>query len=148
LYELRRNLRRKGYLFTTFGIPLLAVVLLLGYQFITSRTGEADAGDAPPPEQTLLQQFDFENVGRAGYVDLSGMFDDPGRLAPLLTPYPDEAAARAALDAGEIPMYYRIAPDFLDTGDVTIVQPRLNFSQLQTDPIERMVLNTLSQDVD
>ena len=38
LYELRRNLRRKGYLFMTFGIPLIAVVLLLGYQFISSRT--------------------------------------------------------------------------------------------------------------
>jgi len=34
-YELKRNLRRKGFLFTTFGIPLISFALFFGYQFIS-----------------------------------------------------------------------------------------------------------------
>ena len=39
----RRNLRRRGYLFTTFGIPLIALLLLLGYQFISRQTASSPA---------------------------------------------------------------------------------------------------------
>ena len=146
LYELRRNLRRRGYLFTTFGIPLIAIVLLLGYKAISSR----DTGSQPKanPTQDLIKQLDFENAKHAGYVDLSGMFTDPGEVASVLTRYPDEAAARAALDKGEIPLYYLIAQDYLKTGSVTLVQPRLDISQIETSPIQRLLLNTLSKGVD
>lgn len=145
LYELRRNLRRKGYLFTTFGIPLIAAVLLFGYQFITNLNNEGGDNNA---EQQLAQQFNFENVRHAGYVDLSGLFANPGDLASLLTRYPDEAAAQAALDNGEIALYYVIEPDYLDTGDVTLVQPSLDISQIESAPLHRLVLNTLSEGVD
>jgi len=145
-YELRRNVRRKGYLFTTFGIPLLVLALIVGYQFISSRTSSAESqNDAA---QTLAQQLDFENVKHAGYVDLSGMFGDPGDLAALLTPYPDEATAQAALESGEIALYYVIASDYMTSGEVTIVQPRLNISEVQSAPIRRLILNTLSQGVE
>lgn len=145
LYELRRNLRRKGYLFTTFGIPLIAAVILFGYQFISSRNNDGNDNNAA---QDLTQQLNFENVQHAGYVDLSGLFDDPGDLESLLTRYPDEAAAQAALNDGEISLYYVIAQDYLETGDVLLVQPRLNFSAIQSAPIHRLVLNTLSEGVD
>ncbi|MFN8449431.1 MAG: ABC transporter permease [Anaerolineae bacterium] len=144
LYELRRNLRRKGYLVTTFGVPLIAAVVLFGYQIITSANGGGE--DSAP--QDLAQQFDFQNVHRAGYVDLSGLFGDLGDLAELLTLYPDEASAQAALDKGEISIYYVIAADYLQTGDVTLVQPRLDVSEIQTAPIHSLVLNTLSKGVD
>ncbi|MEP7294019.1 MAG: hypothetical protein ABI835_19690, partial [Chloroflexota bacterium] len=108
-YELRRSLLRRRYLFTTFGIPLLAIVLLLGYQFISSRTVD----DTETPAQNLAEQLDFATIGHAGYVDLSGQFSDPGELAALLTPYRDEAAAQAALAAGDIRVYYLIAADYL-----------------------------------
>ncbi len=142
LYELRRNLRRKGYLFMTFGIPLIAAVLLFGYLFISSRTGSS----APQP-QNLAQQFNFENVGHAGYVDLSGMFSDPGNLSALLTRYPDEAAAQAAINAGDISIYYVISKDYLQTGDVMVVQPNLNVGEMGTQVIQRLILNTLSKGV-
>ncbi len=35
-YEFRRNFRRRGYLFTTFGVPLIAFVVYFGYQFINN----------------------------------------------------------------------------------------------------------------
>ena len=145
-YELRRNVRRKGYLFTTFGIPLLVLALIVGYQFISSRTSSAESQN--DTAQTLAQQLDFENVKHAGYVDLSGMFGDPGDLAALLTPYPDEATAQAALGSGEIALYYVIASDYMTSGEVTIVQPRLNISEVQSAPIRRLILNTLSQGVE
>lgn len=83
-YELRRNLLRRRYLFTTFGIPLLAVALLLGYQFISSRSAanDEDRGSSTPD---LTSQLDFGKIGQAGYVDLSGMFNNPGELSSNLT---------------------------------------------------------------
>ena len=149
LYELRRNLGRKGYLFMTFGIPLIAFALLLGYQFITQQTG-AGAGSqaAEDPTQSLVEQLNFESAKHAGYVDLSGMFQKVGSLSSVLTRYPDEAAALAALEQGEIPLYYVIASDYLKTGEVTLVQPKLNISQIETGPVQRLILNTLSEGVD
>ncbi len=144
-YELRRNLRRKGYLFTTFGVPLIAVVLLLGYLFITSQnSAPADSN----PTQTLADQFNFQNVGQAGYVDETGMFSDPGELSTLLKPYANEEDAQAAINAGEIAFYYLIPADYLQTGDVTLVQPRFNMSQIEDAPLRRLLLNRLSQGVD
>ena len=145
-YELRRNLLRRRYLFTTFGIPLLAIVLLLGYQFISSRAAENDADDTA---EDLTEQLDLTNMGQAGYVDLSGMFDDAGELGTLLIAYSDEASAQAALNAGEISVYYVIPEDYLETGEVIVVQPRLNITQIgNAAPIERLILNRLSEGVD
>ncbi len=146
IYELRRNLRRRGYLFTTFGVPLIAAVLLFGYQKISSST----ASNAPGKNDAaiaLAQQLNFTNIEHAGYVDESGLFSDPGSLSALLTRYPDEASAQAALQKGEIALYYVIAADYLKTGDVTLVQPRLNVSQIESAPIQRLILNTLSKGV-
>lgn len=144
LYELQRNWRRRGYLFTTFGVPLFAAILLFGYQFIQGlNQGNGESEQAPP-----TQDFGMETLTSAGYVDQTGLFADPGELGYLMRPYPDEAAARAALEAGEIQMYYLIPPDYLETGDVTVVQPKLNISLISNAPIETLILNTLSRGVD
>ena len=147
LYELRRNLRRRGYLFTTFGIPLIAAALLFGYQFISQHTSGGTTSQSSTAEQNLQQQFDFTTVGHAGYVDLSGMFSSTSALAPLLTQYKDVASAQAALDAGKIPLYYVIAADYLKTGSVTTVEPRLDISLLESGPIRQLILSTLSKGV-
>ncbi|MEO8394416.1 MAG: ABC transporter permease [Chloroflexota bacterium] len=145
-YELRRNLRRRGYLFTTFGVPLIAIVLLLGYKAISTQNAK-NPPSTPNPQEDLVKQLDFSNAKHAGYVDLSGMFGSPGELASVLTLYPDEASAKAALEKGEIPLYYVIAKDYLETGDVILVQPRLNISLLEKTPIQRLILDTLSKGV-
>ncbi len=143
LYELRRNARRRGYLFTTFGVPIVAAVLLFGYQFIQ---GMNTAEEEEPV--SAAENFDMESLTSAGYVDQTGRFGDPGRLEGLLHLYPDEESARAALDAGDIQVYYLIPADYLETGDVTVVQPKLNVSLISSDPIKTLILNTLSQGVD
>lgn len=146
-YELLRSVRKRRYLFTTFGIPLIAIALLFAFQFISSRNAQ-DEQSNQSGTQALLEQLDFSRVGQAGYVDLSGRFSDPGELAPILTRYPDETAAQAALNTGDIRLYYVIAADYMETGDVTTVQPHLNLGELENGPAQRLVLNGLSQGVD
>lgn len=145
LYEVRRNLRRGGYLFTSFGIPILAVIALYGYIALSTR----DGGDAMAE---TAEQVSDELVGtgleRAGYVDHSGLIDSPGELTGLMTPYPDEASAEAALNAGEIQMYYIVAADYLETGDITLVQESFSLSQLSQQPITALLLGALMKDFD
>ncbi len=140
-YELRRNLRRKGFLFATFGIPLIGLILLLGYQLISS------SGGLSPSEQNGINPGDFTGVQHAGYVDKSGRFGDLGAQPSALTRYDDEAAARAALDSGKIDVYYRIEPDYMQTGDVTLVMNRLNVGKLDSDAIRQLLLDSLADDV-
>jgi ABC-2 type transport system permease protein len=141
-FELGRNIRRKGFLFASVGIPLLAFILIFGYQAITSLTSSPQA--APDVEEQARLEEIFEGIRKAGYVDLSGLFPQPGDdLAAMLVPYPDEAAARAALDAGEIDVYYIIAADYLETGDVSLVMPHLSLNRLNDEPIEHLVFDRL-----
>ncbi|MCA0458900.1 MAG: ABC transporter permease [Chloroflexi bacterium] len=153
LYEVRRNFRRRGYIFTTFGVPLIAFVVFFGYQFINNRNAnnnQASPGSSgSSASQVITSAGDFfRNAGQVGYVDLSGRFDDPGALRNRFTRFDDEAAAEAALDAGKISLYYVIAADYLSTGDVTLVTPRLNLGQTSDAPVRRLVLQELSEGID
>lgn len=147
LYELRRNLRRKGFLFTTFGIPLIAYVLFFGYQLITNLTRQDD--EPHDTTQEILSSSQFENIRSAGYVDLTGMFSSPNaRMSEVLTAYPDEDAARAALEAEVIDVYYIIPADYAETGDVVLVMPRFSMGQTTTGPIRQLILSHLAQGLD
>lgn len=143
LYELRRNLRRKAYLATTFGVPLIGILLMFGGQFLAGQSFGRSNNPLDP-----LAGLDLGGIRSAGYVDETGRFDDPGDLSSVFTSYADEASARAALDAGEIDVYYLIPADYLMTGEVTLVMPRLNISQLDSEGIRRLLLNELAGDVD
>ncbi len=147
-YELRRNFRRKGYLFTTFGIPLIGFAIYFGYQFINN-VNSRNQPPTPVPSEALSSTADlFKSINKAGYVDLSGQFADPGTLKSRLTRYDDEAAAQADLSTGKIDVYYVIAADYLQTGDVTLVMPRLNLGQTSAGPVRRLVLGALAKGLD
>ncbi len=64
----------------------------------------------------------------AGYVDGSGLLADLPNTpyADLLRPYPDEAAAKQALESGEIKVYYLVAADYLASGKVVAVRQDFN----------------------
>lgn len=147
-YELRRNFRRKGFLFMTFGVPILAFVLLLGYQAITS-LNKADESAEQTSAQAAEELAAFLGIRKAGYVDLSGTFAPPGPpLSEIMIPYSDEAAALAALTAKEIDSYYVIAPDYLETGSVTLNMPRLSLGQLDSSPIQELVYTEIAGNTD
>ncbi len=148
LYEFRRNFRRKGYLFTTFGIPLIAFVVYFGYQAV-NRINTRNVSPIAGASQAIASTAElFKGIARAGYVDLSGQFPDAGDLKDKLARYDDENAAQSALNSGKIDLYYVIPADYLKTGDVTLVMPRLNLGQISADPVRRLVLGQLSQGID
>ncbi len=152
LYEFRRNFRRRGYLFTTFGIPLIAFVIYFGYQAINTINNRNAANPGSPAagaSQALSSTAEmFKGISKAGYVDLTGLFSDPGDLKNKLTRYDDEASAQADLTAAKIDLYYVIPTDYLKTGDVTLVMPRLNLGQISSAPVRRLLLGQLSQGID
>lgn len=148
LYEFRRNFRRKAYLFTTFGIPLIAFGLFFGYQIITT-INTRKASPVSDASQAITSTAElFKGISSAGYVDLSGQFPDSGDLQDKLTRYDDEAAAQAALTAGKIDLYYVIPANYLQTGDVSLIMPHLNLGQISASPVRRLVLGQLSQGID
>lgn len=145
VYELRRNLRRKGFLFTTFGVPLVGFILFFGYQAINNLSDQSPEDTA----QDILTSDQFESIEKAGYVDLSGLFPEPGTdLASVLTPFSDQASAQAAMDAGEVDVYYIIPADYLESGDVTLVMPKFSLGQATDAPIRQLVLSHLAEGVD
>jgi ABC-2 type transport system permease protein len=118
-HEIFVTIRRKGYLFMTFGVPVIAAIAVVAY--ITLQSGEDENGPQNPLDNLPKQSI--------GYVDHSGLFGDPGELASVIVPYPDEAAARAALEKGELGSYYVIAADYVQGGEVTRVAPQLNITR-------------------
>ncbi len=137
-FELRRNLLRKGYLFATFGIPAIALVLLLGYQFIIAGNND----------DTSVPEFDFRGISVAGYVDQSGLFAElPEALSSYFIPYNDVDAGKADLENGEIDALFVIAPDFLETGNVTEYVPTFDFSRMAPGVVEQLFYATLAEDL-
>lgn len=148
LYELRRNFRRKGYLFTTFGVPIIVIALLLGYHALTTLTRDSGAPQAAPSAGAIFGVPDDSNAGRSiGFVDLSGVLDDASATGDLVR-FPDEAAAEAALQAGEIDSYYIVAADYLATGSVTMVLQTLLLNDITEGPIRSLLQTTLRQQLD
>ncbi len=111
-FEFRRQIRRRAYLFTTFGIPIVALIILFGYQafqeFKASRPAEEEPASSSETE-----------FGPIGYVDRSGEFQNPGLYGMGMIRYDDEDAALEAMQTGEVKTVYVIEPDYMESGDVT-----------------------------
>lgn len=139
-YELKRNFLRKGYLFGTFGIPLLLLLGVLGYQVLSN---PADTEIDP------LAGFDFRGIQRAGVVDEAGVLTPiPRNLESVLLPYASEAEAREAMQMGFVDVFYVIDADYMATREVLLHLPRLALNLLTTQPVEQLVYETLAGDID
>ncbi len=109
-HEFLRHVKRKGFILGLLSIPIFLAVSM-GISIVAA----------------LLS----EDMRPVGYVDLSGLFANVQPLPPQNTgwldrdvemrPFENEAAARRALEAGEIQAYYVIAADYLRTGNVRLV---------------------------
>lgn len=116
-HEVFVTMRRKGYLFITFGVPIIAVVALV--MFIQLQSTQED-GESQDPLDRLPDK-------PIGYVDHSGFFSETGALTGVVVRYLDESAARNALKNAELSSFYIIAPDYLETGQVTRRALQLGF---------------------
>lgn len=98
------NLRRRSFLFAVFGVPLFTFVIWF-IVFAVVIKNEEDVGQ----------------VGKVGYVDAAGILGDaviPTDSADLFTAYPNDEAARKALDDKEVGAYFKVTEDYMSTGNV------------------------------
>lgn len=120
-HEIRSMLGKRSFWFMTFIFPLLMVGLNVGVQVTSQRAFENEEEKA---RETGAQTI--------GYVDQAGLISSlPQGIPPqALRAFPDEASAQAALEAGELAKYYLLPADFVEKGQVTVIEAR--FSPFQT----------------
>lgn len=152
LYELSRSFRRRGYLFTTFGIPLIGLALLFGYLLISAANNPGEDPQGIPgmnlgvnTPQDVLGDLTPDLSARHGIVDGSGLVSDTLATSYNMQRFDSEADAQAALEAGTISGYYLIAPDYIETGDIVFAMPSLQISVVNFAPVRQMMRQALSQ---
>ncbi len=102
-YEYGRHIRRRGFLFTALGIPLLIAAVVAIIVVVTSRSGAE------------LRLGLVDHTGRFAGVDTAALDVDP----PIpVERFGDEASAGRALEAGRIDAYVVIPADCLGSGVV------------------------------
>ncbi|MFC1944236.1 ABC transporter permease [Chloroflexota bacterium] len=102
-HEFRVLTRNRFYRITTMGLPLLALLAVLGFMIFQSLSSD----EVP------------ESV-KAGYVDLAGIVtghEEQGNVS--FTSFQNEEEAKESLLSGDIARYYVIPNDYLLTGQVT-----------------------------
>jgi ABC-2 type transport system permease protein len=107
--EFRVNIRRPGYIIMTLLIPTLGLVALLAGSLFGGELGGFFQSQFAPQQAAI------------GYVDHSGLLvTELPQYAGQFIPYPDEAAARAALLAKKIDSFFVLPADYLQTGTVIV----------------------------
>ncbi len=113
----------KMFWFFTLVLPLILTLINVTWQRAAlQQVDEEVLAPLAEPEENI-----------SGYVDLAGLLQTVPEALPgdQWQAFPDAAAAQAALQAGEIEYYFVIAPDYLESGDITAVNPeQLPFSIL------------------
>jgi ABC-2 type transport system permease protein len=127
-HEISTTLRKRSFWLTTFLLPAFILALSLGSQAL-AQSSIASGGSNP-----LLGGL--TSAGKPiGYVDLAGIIqqipeppksDNPLQTAGRLQAYATEAAAQTALANDEITKYYLVPADFIQSGNVVVVDS--NFS--------------------
>jgi ABC-2 type transport system permease protein len=116
-FEIRSLLTRPSFWLLTVLFPLFFIALSFGGQLMAMNGNEerdqvgGTTGLQPAPQVV-------------GYVDLSGLIQTlpPEMPTELVQSFPSEATAEAALAAGEIERYYVVAADYVESGELILVQ--------------------------
>jgi ABC-2 type transport system permease protein len=134
-YEFARNVRRRGYLFTTFGIPALLIVFSqLSGGLFSNMTMNIN-----PTTINMLMTLDTNKP--VGVIDRSGLFvTEPPENILFFT---DDAEAEAALNAGEIAHVIVVPEDYAEVGDTEIWIPRMSPAPVNDRPLEVLLLNEI-----
>lgn len=118
--EFKQRLRSRGFLLGALGMPVIMIAFWL---FSGAAIGEPTMveSQAPVPAGEEIPQQGF------GYVDQAGLIERVPDFLPenLFRPYPNVEAANQAMSEGLITAYYIVPADYLETGDITRVSPRL-----------------------
>ena len=117
LREFLQRVRTRSFLLSALVMPVILIVI----SFFTSSV------DAPGADTMAdLAEIDRPDAP-IGYVDQAGVVESIPEPVPqdLFTPFSDVEAAQTALEQGEIAAYYVVAPDYVETGEVRRVSPRI-----------------------
>jgi len=116
-HELIITLTRPSFILAALGLPLIAGLIFGAASWLAPDTPAGAVGTAAPSAAPGLK--------REGFVDYAGIIHElpPDLAQGMLSEYPDEDAALAALRAGEISAYYVIAADYIDSGELTYTNP-------------------------
>jgi ABC-2 type transport system permease protein len=116
-YEIITTLKKRSFWILTFVFPAFILLLSLGTQAIGGRAIEEAQEEASSIEHQA-------NMGSAvGYVDQAGIIQEIPVWIPkdFFEYYPDEDAAKTALETGVVRQYYLIPSNFLETGEYYLV---------------------------
>lgn len=115
-HEIACTIGKPVFWLTTFVLPVVIMLFSIGAQFISVQafTEEPDfLSSGEIGEQTLA----------IGYVDRAGIIRDiPADLpAESIVEFQDITAAQQAMDAGKLSHYYVIDENYLETGDLLVI---------------------------
>jgi ABC-2 type transport system permease protein len=112
--EIRMTLSRLSYVFVSFGIPLIAILLYLGIRTLAGSELTENVLPSPAPAALSVE----------GYVDQAGLIRTIPADVPagILVPFASEEQAKKALQSGEISAYYLVRADYLESGDLIYVR--------------------------
>lgn len=146
-HEIITLVSRFSFWFGAIGIPLIAFLIYSIAGGISQGSGGSQALTGILAEVLSEQQVQLPS----GYVDPGGLLDElpPFLQQSNLIPFPDEDAALAALEAGEIGTYFLISPDYLQTGEITAVSQSFSPNTLDAPGVLESALayNLLQGDV-
>ncbi|GAG16933.1 unnamed protein product, partial [marine sediment metagenome] len=127
-HEFLHMIKRKGFIFMTLIVPVLALIGIGVFQLVSS--------DGPPVVETVTvgyvdEAFGFDQYTTQGYIELV-RFDTPGD-------------ATAALINGDVSEYFVIPSDYLSTG---VINRYTLKRQLETPPaIATVIKNFLTSNM-
>ncbi|MGC9398491.1 MAG: ABC transporter permease [Anaerolineae bacterium] len=129
-HEIAATLGKPSFWLTTFVFPLLILGFSLGSQLLAFNLVEKEQHNL-----TELLSGQVADQPMSGYVDHAGLIQQFPETFPrqFFQAYPNEEAARAALEGGEIDQYYVIAADYMRTGEVTLIQEQFSPFQVMGD---------------
>jgi ABC-2 type transport system permease protein len=132
--EFRQRIRKRAFLLTSIGMPLIILVLSL----TTGVTGST-------PQRPTAQGPAGLSQGVIGYVDQANVIHSlpQGIPAASVVSFPDVASARAALAAGRVVAYYVVPPDYRDTGQVQRVSKELPLTPTDTELLDQILVTNL-----
>jgi ABC-2 type transport system permease protein len=107
-HEILSAIGKRSFWILTILFPLLIVGMNIGMQIVSERAFQLNS------EKAQLES------SAVGYVDEAGLIkkvSDPKWVA-----YPDRDAAQRALDAGEVSGYYIVPQDYVERGDLLLVE--------------------------
>lgn len=143
-HEISRMIGRRSYLITTFGVPVIALAIFFGLRaysdYQASRPVDRAAEQAAEEKRAQNLNSESSPLRRRpiGIVDQSGLLKD-AKPVPQYKLYTDEQAAIADVQNDTITLYYKLAPDYLTTGNISINFERAAFSGLDQGALQRYI---------